>query len=85
MIKVQRICNRLHTKYDVSSAINVAESLRAMKYSVGVWNNKEKSTGKPVQFHRREAGNSTLITERIYRYDKIVQTPGEYHERSTGI
>ena len=49
---------------------------------MGVWNNKEKSTGKPVQFHRREAGNSTLITERIYRYDKIVQTLGEYHERS---
>ena len=24
-----------YTKYDVSSAINVAESLRAMKYSVG--------------------------------------------------
>ena len=24
-----------NTKYDVSSAINVAESLRAMKYSVG--------------------------------------------------
>ena len=35
LLKVQRICNRLHTKYDVSSAINVAESLRTMKYSVG--------------------------------------------------
>ena len=41
-----------NTEYDVSSTINVAESLRTMKYSVG---NKETSTGKSLQFCRWEA------------------------------
>ena len=39
-----------------------------------VWNNKETSTGKSVQFRTREAGN------RGFRYDTIVHSLGEYHE-----
>ena len=34
-LKYQEFVIAYNTKYDVSSAINVAESLRAMKYFVG--------------------------------------------------
>ena len=51
VIKVQRVCNRLHTKYDVSSAINACGRVWE-QWSIlsAVWNNKETSTGKSVQF-----------------------------------
>ena len=51
VIKVQSVCNRLHTKYDVSSAINACGRVWE-QWSIlsAVWNNKEKSTGKSEQF-----------------------------------